>query len=135
MFGALVVALASCGSPGAVSLKMVAPDRVSSHSGSQMVLPVTAQLRNDRKESIKLMAGTPCAVFSWQVLSMDGEPVEAEPNRLCAQVVASQTLKSGEQTGSRYEILLTRNLYSSGRSYRLAYKFWGYPGEHIFIVK
>ena len=126
-----VTTLTSCETSG-VSLNLFAPKVISLRSAT---LPVTAQLQNNKREKIELMAGTPCAIFDWKVLTEEGNLVETEPNKLCSQVVAYYTLESSKRTSKDYTISLNRKLYSSGKRYRLVYTFWGYSGEHIFEAK
>ena len=100
-----------------------------------MKLPITLRLRNHRKRTVELTASTPCAVFRWQVVVATGEVVQLKPNRLCAQVVATDRLRPAQQLEQSYVLSLDPRQYIADGRYRLVYTFWGYAGHHDFQVK
>ena len=121
------------------SVEIFAPDAIrlpaeNQAAGAIMKLPITIRLRNHRKRAIELRASTPCAVFRWQVV-VAGEVVQLKPNRLCAQVVATDSLEPAQQLEQSYVLSLDPRRYIVGGRYRLVYTFWGYPDQHDFAVK
>ncbi|WP_462137262.1 hypothetical protein [Candidatus Mycalebacterium sp.] len=103
-------------------------------AGAVMELPVTVRLRNHRRQTLELSAGTPCAVFRWRVVAA-GDVVQSMPNRSCIQTVAFDRLGPARQLEQSYVLALDPRRYTAGSRYRLVYTFWGYPGRHDFTVK
>ncbi len=126
-------------------------------AATTMLLPVTLRARNPHQRALRLRASTPCAVFDWWILALaDASPaaaehsspdspenlpekvaadiIQAEPNRLCAQVVVGAQLPAGQRREAAHVLSLEPQRYRPGGRYRLAYTFWGQPGHHDFTV-
>lgn len=137
---AVLSATPGCGAfttPRSVSpaVSVVAPGEVSlPATRGAMTLPVTVRLDNPTAQEIKLFAATPCAIFRWAVVTAK-QGVQSKPNRLCAQVVVTDTLLPGRQVSQFYEIVLDADRYTAGGGYRLQYIFWGHTGHHDFTVE
>ncbi len=122
--------------PVAVEVSVVAPDAIRLPSArAVMKLPVTVRLSNHDAHKIDLSASTPCAVFRWVVMTAKREVVQSKPNRLCIQVVATDTLWPARPLEQFYEITLDADRYTAGNRYHLEYQFWNYAGHHDFTVK
>ena len=98
-------------------------------------LPLIVALHNHGKRMVEVTAPTPCAVFRWSVVDAQLHEVEAEPNGLCAQAVASDRLPPGQQVESVYQVPLHTQHYAAGKRYRLLFSFWGYHGQHDFRIE
>lgn len=133
---ALSVVTAGCAAVTAKSpaVSVIAPTEVALPAGKgAMTLQVIVRLHNPTKHGVKLFAPTPCAVFRWSVVAAARE-VQAQPRRLCAQVVATDTLRPGREVADLYQLALDPDRYAAGERYRLNYQFWRHKGQHEFTV-
>ena len=119
-------------SPTATQVSVIA-SAVTVAPNGEFVLNVTVRLYNPTSQPVQLLAGTPCSVFRWTIVSAD-KIVQTKPNQLCVQVVAIETLPSHSSTERQYEIMLDGVQYRGGKSYILRYQFWGHDGTHVFTL-
>lgn len=120
-------------STDSAQVSIAAPAVAALNLRDELVLEVTVRLHNPTNQTLRLFAGTPCAVFRWAVASA-GNTVQSKPNQLCAQVVATDALLPYSSTEQRHEIVLDRTRYQSGNPYTLRYQFWRHNGTHEFTL-
>ena len=138
-FIAIAVLFAGCAHQAAtepVSLSITAPDKISAPAQSaEIIFPLQLKLKNNRDEKIQLQAGTPCAVFRWQITDAAGNVIQRNPNQLCIQMMAIRELAARAEIIRGPAIALRPELYRAGATYRLHCQFWGYRAEHEFVLR
>ena len=111
-----------------INLMPPVPKKLTAH------LHITALLKNESQNSVKVTAPTPCDVTYWIVKDSDGKTVDTSRPKICDFLMQSREIAAGDTLRHDDDIELNAHALVPNEDYTVEYHFWGIEAKASFNV-